>query len=70
VSQLRHLLIVDDASLLIQPVWESLVVLGYGGDLLGGCLVPVRQMAAVGEVETEDTVVGIEDSGVGVEVCG
>jgi len=27
-------------------------------------------MAAMGEVETEDTVVGVEDGGVGVEVCG
>jgi hypothetical protein len=32
-------------------------------------LVAVRQMAAMGKVETENTVVGIEDGGVGVEVC-
>lgn len=69
MSQFRHLLIVDDASLLIQPVWKSLVVFRYGGDLLGGCLVSVRQMAAMGEVETENAVVGVEDGGIGVEVC-
>ena len=68
MSQFRHLLIVDNASLLIEPVWEGLVVFGHGGNLLGGCLVSVRQMAAMGKVETEDTVVGVEDGGVGVEV--
>lgn len=68
VSKLGHLLVVDDAGLLIQPVWESLEVLGDGGDLLAGDLVAVRQMAAVGEIEGEDTVVDVHDGGVSVQI--
>jgi hypothetical protein len=70
VCQLLHLLIVNEAGLLIESVRQGLKVLGDGGDLLGRGLVPVRQMPAMGEVQGEDAVVNVEDGRVGVEVGG
>jgi hypothetical protein len=70
VCQLLHLLVVNEAGLLIESVRQGLKILGDGGDLLGRGLVPVRQMPAMGEVQGEDAVVNVEDGRVGVEVGG
>lgn len=68
VCQLLHAVVVDDASLLIQSVGKCLVVLGDGRYLLCSGLVAMRQVAAMGEVETEDAIMGVEDGGVGVKI--
>ena len=62
MGQFGHLLVVNKARLLIEPVWEGFEVLGDSGDLLGRRLIAVGQMTAVREIETEDTVVRVEDS--------
>lgn len=67
-GQLLEFVVVDVASLLIETVGEGLKVLGNEGDLLGGCLVTVRKMAAVGEIEAHQAVVGIHEGRVDVEV--
>jgi hypothetical protein len=68
MCELLHAIIVDNTGLLVQSVWECLEVLGDCGDLLRGSLVAVRQVTAMGQVETEDAVMGVENSGIGIEV--
>jgi len=63
-----HLVVVDDASLLVEAVRHGLEILGDSGNLLVGSLVAVREVAAVGEVEGKDAIVGLEDGSVSLEV--
>mmetsp|Transcript_59875 Transcript_59875/g.129806 ORF Transcript_59875/g.129806 Transcript_59875/m.129806 type:complete len:323 (+) Transcript_59875:642-1610(+) len=62
------LVVVDEASLLVQAVGDGLEVLGDHGDLLRIRLVAVRQVAAVGEVQAHDAVVHVAQRGVDLEV--
>ena len=61
-------IVINDTSLKVDTVGEGLEVLGDGGYLLAGDLVAVLQMAAVGEIEGEDTVVDVHDGGVSVQI--
>lgn len=69
-GELLELLIVDEAGLLVEAVGDGLEVLGNCGDLLGGRLVSVGQMATVGEVQTHQAIMGIHESRVDVQVGG
>ena len=59
---------VNVASLLVEPVGHALKVGAHSTDLLVGQLVPVGQVAAVGEIQSEDAVVGGQESGVDLEI--
>lgn len=68
---LLELVVVDVAGGGVDLVGEALEVDGGGGDLLPpGGVVAVGEVAAGGEVEAHDAVVGLEDGGVGGEVGG
>lgn len=69
-GEFLQLVVVDEASGLVQSIWESFEVLGDHGDLLGRRLVAMGKMAAVREVEAHDSVVRVEDGRVGVQVGG
>mmetsp|Transcript_39176 Transcript_39176/g.94131 ORF Transcript_39176/g.94131 Transcript_39176/m.94131 type:complete len:240 (+) Transcript_39176:1251-1970(+) len=66
--KLLELIVIDQASVLIQPVWHGLEVLADHGDLLVGQLVPVTQMSAVGQVQRHDSVVHVQQTCVRREV--
>lgn len=65
-GQLLELVVVDVARLLIETVGKGLEVLGDEGDLFGGSLVTMRKMAAVGEIEAHQAVVGVHEGRVDV----
>mmetsp|Transcript_11910 Transcript_11910/g.50040 ORF Transcript_11910/g.50040 Transcript_11910/m.50040 type:complete len:296 (-) Transcript_11910:20-907(-) len=62
--------VVDEAGVLVEPVRQGLEENGGGGDLLLGGVEPVREVAAVGQVEAHDPVVGVEERGVHGHVGG
>mmetsp|Transcript_11909 Transcript_11909/g.50035 ORF Transcript_11909/g.50035 Transcript_11909/m.50035 type:complete len:337 (-) Transcript_11909:50-1060(-) len=62
--------VVDEAGVLVEPVRQGLEENGGGGDLLLGGVEPVREVAAVGQVEAHDPVVGVQEAGVHLEVGG
>ena len=62
--------VVDEAGVLVEPVRQGLEEDGGGGDLLLGGVEPVREVAAVGQVEAHDPVVRVEQRGVHGEIGG
>ncbi len=70
LSVLLHLVVVDNASLLVQAVREGLEEDRHSRDLLGVGLVAVTEVAAVRKVQSHDAVVGLQDGSVGLEVGG
>lgn len=67
-SVVAELVIVDQASLLVQAVGEGLEVLGHHRDLLVRQLVAVGEMAAMRKVETHDALMSVEEGRVSVKV--
>lgn len=67
-GRLLKLVVVDEASLLVEAVREGLEVLGDGRDLLRGGLVTVGQMTTMGQIKTHESVVGVHQGRVDVEV--
>lgn len=65
-GELLELLIVNEARLLVQAVRDSLEVLGNGRNLLCRCLVAVREMASVRQIESHESVVGIHESRINI----
>jgi len=55
--------VVDDTGGWVDSVWERLEVDGRSGDLLLGGVVAVSQVTSVGETETHDTVLGVDEGG-------
>ena len=66
---LFQLVVVDDACLEVDAVREGLEVGADSTDLLRRGLVAVAQVAAVGEIEAHEAVVGPHDGLVDLEVC-
>lgn len=68
--ELLELIVVDQAGGLVQPVGDCLEVFGDEGDLLGGSLVAVGQMAAVRKVKTHEAIMSVHERGINVQVGG
>ena len=62
--------VVDQTGGLVEPVRHGLEEDGHRGDLLRVRLEPVGEVAAVGQVEAHDPVVGVQEAGVHLEVGG
>lgn len=69
-SELLQLHVVDQPRLLVQAVWKSLEVFRNGRDLLRRRLITVGQMPTVGQVETHNPIMNIENSGIRIQVGG
>lgn len=67
---LRELFIVDQTGLWVDSVREGLKVDGRGGDLLLGGVVAVGEMSTVGETESHDTVLRVDEGREGGKVGG
>lgn len=65
-----ELLVVDQPGLGVDTVRERLEVDGRRGDLLLGGVVPVGQMSTVGETETHDPILRVDQGGKGGKVGG
>ena len=63
-----ELVVVNDTCGFVEAVGKGFKVFRYHGYLLGRSLVAMGKMAAMGQVETHDSVMGVENSRVGVEV--
>ena len=67
VSQTRVSIVVY---LRVELVWQGLKVDGGGRDLLAiCCVVAMCQVATAGQIQTHDSVVWVEQSGVHRKVC-
>lgn len=65
---LLEAVVVDEAGRLIEAVWQRLEEDGRCGDALLRGVEAVREVAAVGEVEAHDAVVGLQECSVNCEV--
>ena len=70
LGRLLQSVIVDGTGGFVEVVGHGLKVLRDKGDLFARGLVTVGQMTTVRQVQAHQTVVGVEKSGQGVEVCG
>ena len=68
LRQLVQLLVIDQTRRFVQSVWHGVEVNGRGGNLLGVGLETVRQVTAVRQVQTHDSVPWVQQRRVHLEV--